>query len=138
MAVTNKSSILVTPEKLEDEDFEEGKTLDAPVDSAIKLKGVFWPGMDLFDSATPEQKKRRNQKKEVKVLKNLMAISEEVVPVQVSYYANGEVRESRDIFGPLSDNEDFVSTLLVLFNQHSPSSSPKSYIGNSGLALLFS
>lgn len=104
------SSILVTPEKLEDEDIEEGKTADPPVDSAIKLKGVFWPGMDLFDSATPEQKKRRNQRKEVKVLKNLMAISEEVVPLQVSYYANGDIRESRDIFGPLSDNEDLVSS----------------------------
>lgn len=106
----NLLSILVTPERLEDED-NEGKATDPPVDSAIKLKGVFWPGMDLFDSATPAQKKRRNQKKEVKVLKNLMAISEEVVPLQVSYYANGEVRESRDIFGPLSDNEDLVSIL---------------------------
>ncbi|CAG8950457.1 hypothetical protein HYFRA_00006953 [Hymenoscyphus fraxineus] len=96
---------LITPEKLDDDDDEEEKATD-PIDSAVKLKGIFWPGMDLFDSATPAMKKRRNQKKEVRVLKNLMAISEEVQPVQVSYFANGEVRESRDIFGPLSDVED--------------------------------
>ncbi|RKF55638.1 putative type-2 protein geranylgeranyltransferase subunit beta protein [Golovinomyces cichoracearum] len=70
-----------------------------------KLKGVLWPGMNLFDSATTEQKRMRNQRKGNEVLADMICTSEQVEPAEVSYHATGEFRASRDIFGPLSGDE---------------------------------
>ncbi|KAK8202392.1 hypothetical protein IWZ01DRAFT_545929 [Phyllosticta capitalensis] len=39
--------------------------IDTTVSEASKLKGVLWPCKDIFDSATPETKRKRNQKKDV-------------------------------------------------------------------------
>ena len=33
-----------------------------PMNDKLALKGVIWPGMDLFDSATLKNKRKRNQK----------------------------------------------------------------------------
>lgn len=73
--------------------------------SSEKLKGVIWPGMDLFDTATPSMKKKRNQKKPVVVLENMLACSKAIEPAEVSYHADGTFRKSRDVFGPLSEDE---------------------------------
>ncbi|POS86995.1 hypothetical protein EPUL_001135 [Erysiphe pulchra] len=70
-----------------------------------KLKGVLWPGMNLFDSATLEQKRMRNQRKGNEVLAEMMKTSEQVAPAEVSYHPTGEFRASRDIFGPLSGDD---------------------------------
>ncbi|KAG0650630.1 Geranylgeranyl transferase type II subunit beta [Hyphodiscus hymeniophilus] len=66
------------------------------------LKGVLWPGMDLFDSATPEMKRMRNQRKDESVLEQMMASSNDVEPNEIVYHLNGDVHHIRDIFGPLS------------------------------------
>src|ERR1700712_5676786 len=66
--------------------------------------------MDLFDSATPEQKRKRNQKKDNSVLREMVATSLDVEPAEISYHPNGEFRASRDIFGPLSTENSPVST----------------------------
>lgn len=58
--------------------------------------------MDIFDSATPEMKRIRNQRKDGNVLEHMMATSLEIEPAEISYHANGDFRASRDIFGPLS------------------------------------
>lgn len=79
----------------------EKKSGEKLTDSA-KLKGVLWPGMDLFDSATPLQKRQRNQKKDNNIIETMIATSLAVEPAEISYHANGEFRASRDIFGPLS------------------------------------
>jgi hypothetical protein len=76
-------------------------------DSA-QLKGALWPGMDLFDSATPEMKRMRNQRKDSNVMRQMKARSAEIEPAEISYFADGEFRASRDIFGPLSDAESPV------------------------------
>ncbi|CCU74884.1 hypothetical protein BGHDH14_bgh05163, partial [Blumeria hordei DH14] len=73
-----------------------------------KLKGVLWPGMDLFDSATLEQKRMRNQRKGNDVLADMIYTSRQVEPAEVSYHASGEFRASRDIFGPLSGDDSPV------------------------------
>lgn len=39
--------------------------------SATKLKGVVLPGMNIFDAATPDQRRMRNQKKHESVLRNM-------------------------------------------------------------------
>lgn len=95
---------LATPWKPDPEDDENGdtkKSSEKLTDSA-KLKGVLWPGMDLFDSATPDMKRMRNQKKDSNVLESMIATSLAVEPAEISYHPNGEFRASRDIFGPLS------------------------------------
>jgi hypothetical protein len=70
--------------------------------------------MDLFDSATPEMKRMRNQKKDGAILEQMLATSMGTEPAEISYHANGEFRASRDIFGPLSTENSPVSTLPVL------------------------
>ena len=80
--------------------------------------------MDLFDSATPEMKRMRNQRKDSNVMRQMKARSAEIEPAEISYFADGEFRASRDIFGPLSDVESPVSVeilsskLLMLYSLH--------------------
>ncbi|KAH8657557.1 hypothetical protein BGZ60DRAFT_133431 [Tricladium varicosporioides] len=87
---------LTTPFKGDSELAEEKLT-----DSA-KLKGIVWPGMNIFDSATPEMKRMRNQRKDGNVLEQMIALAAEVKSDEISYFPNGALRGSRDIFGPLS------------------------------------
>jgi hypothetical protein len=65
--------------------------------------------MDLFDSATPEMKRMRNQRKEDSVLAQMMATSNVVEANEVVYHLNGEIHHTRDIFGPLSTENSPVS-----------------------------
>lgn len=101
-----KSNIdsLATPWKPDPEDEENGDTRKGggKLTDSAKLKGVLWPGMDLFDSATPDMRRMRNQKKDNNVLESMIATSLAVEPAEISYHPNGEFRASRDIFGPLS------------------------------------
>ena len=75
--------------------------------------------MDLFDSATPEMKRMRNQRKDSNVLAGMRATSSNVEPAEISYHANGEFRGSRDIFGSLSPVGSPVRFLYVLRFDHS-------------------
>ncbi|TVY17172.1 hypothetical protein LARI1_G004571 [Lachnellula arida] len=86
---------------------KKSKNGDKIPDSA-QLKGALWPGMDLFDSATPEMKRMRNQRKDSNVMRQMKAKSAEIEPAEISYFPDGEFRASRDIFGPLSDVESPV------------------------------
>ncbi|RDW64743.1 hypothetical protein BP6252_10394 [Coleophoma cylindrospora] len=78
------------------------ENVDRSLPESAKLKGVFWPGMDLFDSATPEMKRMRNQKKNGSVLESMIATSVRIEPLEVSYTPGGDFRTARNIFGPLS------------------------------------
>ena len=51
-----------------------------PINDKLALKGVIWPAIDLFGSATAEMKRKRNQKKEQSVFENLLANSEVIEP----------------------------------------------------------
>lgn len=64
-----------------------------------KLKGVFWPGMDIFDSATPEMKRKRNQKKDGSVLEQMMINSAEVEPTELIFTPEGNLKKQRRITG---------------------------------------
>ena len=66
---------------------------------AAKLKGVLWPGMDLFDSATPEMKKKRNQRKDVSVVEQLEQNSQVVEPTEMIFYQTGGLKKQRKISG---------------------------------------
>lgn len=69
-----------------------------------KLKGILWPGMGIFDSATLDMRRRRNQKKAYSVIQSLMATSEVVEATEMVYDAEGELQRERTITG--NPNED--------------------------------
>jgi hypothetical protein len=72
-------------------------------DESPKLKGVFWPGMDLFDAATEEMRRRRNQKKDGSALKNMERTSELVMPAEAIYSPGGTWQKTRVITGNVDD-----------------------------------
>ena len=108
---TNNAS-LITPRKPDQMDKDEKAKIGEKSSDSAKLKGIVWPGMDLFDSATPEMVRMRNQKKDGSILEQMIATSIEIEPAEISYHANGEFRSSRDIFGPLSTENTPVRTEL--------------------------
>ena len=69
-----------------------------------KLKGIIWPGMDLFDAASPEAKRMRNQKKENSVLVTMRANSELVEPTEVIYFPSWELKSERFISGEVESS----------------------------------
>lgn len=75
-----------------EEDVEIGETTS----EATKLKGLIWPGMAIFDSATPEMKRKRNQKKDYSVIEHLMATSEYVEPSEMIFDSNNFFRFRRE------------------------------------------
>ena len=112
LMVTNSLAGVSTPWKpatSAEEDADNNKNPGEKLTDSAKLKGVFWPGMNLFDSATPEMKRMRNQKKDGNILEQMIATSRDTEPAEISYHANGEFRASRDIFGPLSTENSPVS-----------------------------
>jgi hypothetical protein len=82
---------LSTPKK---EDRVDDDKANEKLSDSTKLKGIYWPGMNLFDSATPEMKRM--------ILEQMMATSNIIEPLEFVYHADGELRNTRDIFGPLS------------------------------------
>jgi hypothetical protein len=64
-----------------------------------ELKGAKWPGMGQFDSATDEQKRKRNQKKDRSVLQSMVISSESVTPTEHVWddYFN-ELKRTRNIY----------------------------------------
>jgi geranylgeranyl transferase type-2 subunit beta len=79
-----------------------------------KLKGVLWPGMDLFDSATAEMKRMRNQRKDRSVLEQMKMNSADVEPTELVFDSNGDLRKARHIFDDATDSGP-VSVSPILF-----------------------
>lgn len=73
-----------------------------------KLKGVLWPGMNMFDSATGDMKRRRNQKKHGSVLLHLQATSEETEPLE-QVYRDGNLEVEREITGNPETDDNLIS-----------------------------
>ncbi|MCJ1288875.1 hypothetical protein MMC34_000406 [Xylographa carneopallida] len=78
---------------------EEDKTSEC-----TKLKGICWPGMDIFDSASPDTRRRRNQKKDGAVLEQMKANSAEVEPTELIFYSGGQLKKSRYITGQVESS----------------------------------
>lgn len=91
---TGSSSAAEAGCPVEDEDFDDGP----------KLKGKVYPGMRAFDSATPEQKRLRNQRKDTTITSQLLAASLAVQPIE-HVYGPGfplEVLRTRNVYDPPS------------------------------------
>ncbi|KAI9674430.1 MAG: hypothetical protein M1817_001768 [Caeruleum heppii] len=70
----------------------------------VQLKGIIWPGMSLFDSATPEMQRKRNQKKDGSTLIQLAESSAQVEALEQTYGDDGELQVERPIWGLLDDS----------------------------------
>ena len=69
-----------------------------PEDERSKLKGVRYPGMGLFDSASEQDRKKRNQKKDASVLVRMEETSSGIEPLENIWEADGELQRTRDIY----------------------------------------
>ena len=76
---------------------DQDATNDMMVSESNKLKGILWPGMDIFDSATPEMRRKRNQKKDTSVLEQLEQNSQEVEPNELVFTPSGSFKRQRRI-----------------------------------------
>lgn len=64
-----------------------------------RLKGIYWPGMNIFDAATPTTKRRRNQKKETSAAVSLERNALLVEGNEVIFTPLGTMKKSRYIDG---------------------------------------
>src|ERR1700733_8468000 len=69
-----------------------------------KLKGVLWPGMHLFDAATVEMRRKRNQKKDGSALMQMEKTSKGVHPTEVIYSEGWTSIKQRPITGMVEDS----------------------------------
>jgi hypothetical protein len=81
-----------------------GREVDEPTGCGeagnSKLKGVLWPGMDIFDSATLAARRRRNQKKDQNSIDQLETASKEVEPTELVFTTpNWELKKEKTITG---------------------------------------
>ena len=63
------------------------------------LKGVQWPGMNIFDSASPEAQRKRNQKKNHSIMAQMELNSAIVEPLERIYWPEGGLKKERVITG---------------------------------------
>ncbi|KAI9753953.1 MAG: hypothetical protein M1815_005929 [Lichina confinis] len=70
------------------------------LDGDCQLKGVLWPGMDIFDSAPPEMKRQRNQKKDGSVIAQMQRNSALVRPTELIFWPSGDLKKERWIYSP--------------------------------------
>ncbi|KAN0069991.1 hypothetical protein V8E54_011572 [Elaphomyces granulatus] len=82
---------------LDDEDRQRAEAM-------TRLKGILWPGMDIFDSATEQMRRRRNQKKDGNALKMMEKTSEGIEPTELVFSPTGILRKQRVISGNVEDS----------------------------------
>lgn len=78
------------------------------VTESTKLKGVYWPGMDIFDSATPEMRRKRNQKKDHSVVEQLELNSQDVEATELIFTPHGSFKRQRRISSSIFDDEEEI------------------------------
>jgi hypothetical protein len=76
------------------------------VTEVTKLKGVYWPGMDLFDSATSEMRRKRNQKKDSSVVEQLELNSQDVEATELIFTPRGSFKRQRRLSNSFYDDEE--------------------------------
>lgn len=83
------------------EDWGRGIHVPDEVGSVLSpiLKGVQWPGMNIFDSASPEAQRKRNQKKKSSIMAQMELNSTAVEPIERIYWPEGGLKKERVITG---------------------------------------
>lgn len=93
-------------------DNDDLASASTPTDDAIewgpddlesaRLKGTVWPGMGIFDAATPDQKKQRNQRKDASVLRKMELSSQAITTLEIVANLDLEFERARDVYDPPS------------------------------------
>ncbi|UPX17886.1 uncharacterized protein EKO05_0008213 [Ascochyta rabiei] len=78
------------------------------VSESTKLKGVYWPGMAIFDSATPDMRRKRNQKKDHSVVEQLELNSLDVEATELIFTPQGSFKRQRRISSSMFDDEEEI------------------------------
>lgn len=73
---------------------DEAGQVQSPV-----LKGIQWPGMNIFDSANPEAQRKRNQKKTTSIMVQMELNSSAVEPLERIFWPEGNLKKERVITG---------------------------------------
>ena len=76
------------------QNIEKAESVQPPV-----LKGVKWPGMSIFDSASLEAQRLRNQKKDSSILEQMEHNSGVVEQMERIYWPDGSLKQERLITG---------------------------------------
>ncbi|KAL2860674.1 uncharacterized protein BJX67DRAFT_386418 [Aspergillus lucknowensis] len=100
-------SLIYDPFVDDNDSFEYSNASDIDkerADEIARLKGVLWPGMDIFDSATEQMKRKRNQKKDESILKMMERTSMGVEPTELVFSPTGVLRKQRVISGNVEDS----------------------------------
>ncbi len=103
------SSPIVKPGRYETPDRPSDTEKPDLVQSPL-LKGIKWPGMSLFDSASIEAQRRRNQKKDASILEQLEQNSFSVQQIEHIYWADGSLKQQRLITGNVESSPVREST----------------------------
>ncbi|GKT54762.1 hypothetical protein ColTof4_08380 [Colletotrichum tofieldiae] len=87
---------------------QDNSSVSTPTDDVIdwtpddlelaRLKGVVWPGMGIFDAATPDQKKKRNQRKDASVLQQMELSSQAITTTELVANLDMEIKRTRDVY----------------------------------------
>lgn len=103
------------------ETVEDDEEDDFELTEATKLKGILWPGMDIFDAATPLMRKKRNQKKHGSVVARLESNSLLVEPTEIIYSPMGTLKKERKITGRV----DLDSSPILMYEEILPQPSKR-------------
>ncbi|KAL1958292.1 hypothetical protein VTO42DRAFT_4609 [Malbranchea cinnamomea] len=89
----------------EEEEENDDETTETRLgEESARLKGILWPGMDIFDAATEQMRRKRNQKKDGSILKQMEKTSESVEPTELVFSPGGTLRKERFISGMVEDS----------------------------------
>ena len=77
-----------------DQNIEKVQSMQPPV-----LKGVKWPGMSIFDSASLEAQRLRNQRKDGSILEQMEHNARVVEQIERIYWPDGSLKQERIITG---------------------------------------
>lgn len=85
---------------------------DSPEDyeGLPRLKGIRWPGMNLFDAANEEMKKMRNQRKDKSVIDQMEAFSTTISRDELVYNLDFDLTRTRDVYDSPSVESSPVSS----------------------------
>lgn len=129
-ATISSDSGAKTPTNADDDDAPA-----TPENGTSRLKGVLWPGMSIFDSATPTARRRRNQKKNNSIIEQLEANSLEVEPTEMVWTSAGDLKKELLITGMVDENSSPWKSSPIKYPRTALAELdiPRPYFGNTQL-----
>lgn len=98
--------------------------------SVTRLKGTIYPGMSIFDAATEDQRRKRNQKKQPSVLQNMVLTSESVEQYECVWDGDmSEITRTRNVYDSPSIDGSPVSGIIDLAGYSSHNDNMKISLG---------